>query len=89
MAGLISEGEEVSLRATMRWRCSISSRRGGRLDSIARMGIGVEAKQLVVHLWTFLQMVASLSCIFIRGVERSEPYRSIEATRKEARQWQR
>ena len=42
VAGLIFRGEEVSLRATTRWRCSISSRRGGRHDSIARMGIGVE-----------------------------------------------
>ena len=48
-AGLIS-GEEASLRAAMRWRCSISRGRGGRQASMARMGIGVEIKQLVTHL---------------------------------------
>ena len=88
-AGLISGGEEVSLRAALRCRCSISRERGGRQASIASMGIGVEEKQLVTHLWTRLQKVSSLSCIFRRGEKRSEPYRRIGAIREEARRWQR
>ena len=88
-AGLISGGEEASLSAAMRCRCSISRGRGGRQASMANMGIGVEEKQLVTHLWTLLQKVSSLSCIFRRGVKRSAPYRKIGATREEARRWQR
>ena len=49
-AGFISRGEEASLRAAMRWRCSISRRRAGRQASIAIIGIGVDIKQLVTHL---------------------------------------
>ena len=51
--------------------------------------IGVEEKQLVTHLWMRLQKVSSLSCIFMRGVKRSEPYRRIGATKEVARRWQR
>ena len=56
---------------------------------MAKMGIGVEEKQLVTHLWMRLQKESSLSCIFMRGVKRSEPYRRIGATREEASRWQR
>ena len=87
--GLISRGEEVSLRAAMHCWCSISRVRGGRQDSIARTGIGVEEKQLVVHLWTLLQKVSSVSCIFRRRVKRSEPYRRIGTISKVASWWQR
>ena len=72
-AGLISGGEEDSLSAAMRWRCSIKRGSGGRHASMARMGTGVERKQFVTHLWTCLQKVSSLSCIFKSGVKRSEP----------------
>ena len=40
---------------------------------MASIGIGVEEKQLVTHFWTLLQKESSLSCIFMRGVKRSEP----------------
>ena len=56
---------------------------------MARIVIGVEEKQLVTHLWMCLQKVSSLSCIFMRGVKRSEPYRRMGAIREEARRWQR
>ena len=56
---------------------------------MASMRIGGEEKQLVTHLWTFLQKVLSLSCIFRRGVKRSEPYRRIGAIKEEASRWQR
>ena len=56
---------------------------------MAKMGIGVEEKQFVTHLWTLLQKVSSLFCIFKRGVKRSEPYRRIGAIREEASRWQR
>ena len=79
----------VSLRAAMRWRCSISRGRGGRQASMASIGIWVEEKQLVTHLWTLLQKVSSFSCIFRRGVKRSEPYRRIGAIKEETRRWQR
>ena len=63
--------------------------RGGRQDSIARIGIGVEEKQLVTHLWARLQKVSSLSCILRSGVKRSAPYKSTGVMREEARRWQR
>ena len=88
-AGLISGGEEVSLRAAMGCRCSIRRERGGRHASMASMGIKVEEKQLVTHLWTLLQKVSSLSCIFRRGVKRSAPYNRIRAIKEEASRWQR
>ena len=56
---------------------------------MARIGIRVEEKQLVTHLWVHLQKVLSLSCIFRQGVKRSAPYRSTGAIREEARPWQR
>ena len=88
-AWFISGGEEASLRAAIRWRCSISSGRGGRQASMAKMVIRVEEKQLVTHLWMRLQKESSLSCIFMRGVKRSEPYRRIGAIREVASRWQR
>ena len=74
-AGLISEGEEVSRRAAMRCRCSINRGRDGRQASMAKFGIGLEEKKLVIHLWTLLQKVSSLSCMFRRGVNRLGPSR--------------
>ena len=56
---------------------------------MASMGIGVEEKQLVTHLWALLQKVSSLSRIFWRGVKRSAPYSKIGAIKEEASQWQR
>ena len=56
---------------------------------MANTETGVEEKQLVTHLWTLLQKVSSLSCIFRRGVKRSELYRRIGVIREEARRWQR
>ena len=88
-AGLISGGEVVSLRAAMRWRSSIRRGRGGRQASMAGKGIGVAEKHFVTLLWTCLQKESSLSCIFMRGVKKSEPYRRIGAMREEARRWQR
>ena len=41
-ARLISGGEEVSLRAAIRCRCSINRGWDGRQASMAKMGIGVE-----------------------------------------------
>ena len=70
--GFSSGGVEVSLRAAIHWRWSISKGRGGRHDSTARMGIGVAEKELVAHHWTLLQKLLSLSCIFMRGVDRSD-----------------
>ena len=83
-AGLISGGEQTTLRAAMRWRCSIRRTSGGREASMAKIGIGVEEKQLVTHLWTRCQNTSNLSCIPERGVYRSAPYRSTGARREEA-----
>ena len=55
---------------------------------MAKMGIGVERKQFVTHLWTSLQKESSRSCIFMRGMKKSEPYRRIGAMREEASRWQ-
>ena len=56
---------------------------------MAKMVIGVEEKHLVTHRWMRLQKESSLSCIFMSGVKRSEPYRRIGAIRELARRWHR
>ena len=56
---------------------------------MARIGTGVEEKQLVTHLWTRCQNTSNLSCILTRGVYRSAPYKRTEARREEASLWQR
>ena len=73
----------------MRCQCSIRSGRGGRDASMASMEIGVEEKQLVIHLWALLQKVSTLSCIFRRGVKRSAPYKKIGVIKEQASRWQR
>src|ERR1700743_1401110 len=87
--GLISGGEETALRAAARCRCSIKRESGGRQDSMARIGMGVDEKQFVTHLWTLLQKMSNLACIFRRGVKRSAPYRRTGAMSEEAKRWQR
>jgi len=54
-----------------------------------KTGTGVEEKQLVTHLWTRCQNTSNLSCIIIRGVYRSAPYKRTGARREEASLWQR
>ena len=49
-AGLIAVGEEISLRVAIRLLCRRRTERGGRQYSAARIGIGVDGKQLVTHL---------------------------------------
>jgi len=56
---------------------------------MAKIGTGVEEKQLVTHLWTRCQNTSNLSCIFVRGVYRSAPYRRTGGSREEASLWQR
>ena len=56
---------------------------------MAKTVIGVDEKQLVTLLWMHLQKVLSLSCIFMRGVKRSELYRRMGAIREVASRWQR
>ena len=62
---------------------------GGGRARWPKWGLGLEKKQFVTHLGTCLQKELSLSCIFMRGVKRSEPYRRIGAMREEASWWQR
>ena len=51
-AGLMDVGEELSLRAAIRLLCGRSTVSGGSHDSVARIGTGVDRKQLVTHLST-------------------------------------
>jgi len=45
-------GEQTVLRAARFCLCDTRSRKGGKQDSMARMPIGVEEKQLVAQLGT-------------------------------------
>jgi len=54
---------------------------------MAKIGTGVEEKQLVTHLWTWCQKTSNLSCILTEGVYRSAPYRRLGARREEASLW--
>ena len=58
-AGLISGGEHITLRQARRRLYARRRLTGGKQASTARMSIGVQAKQLVVHLWTLCQKDAS------------------------------
>ena len=49
-AGLIDLGEEMSLSAAIRLLCGRSTVSGGRHNSAARIGTGVDWKQLVTLL---------------------------------------
>ena len=51
-AGLMVVGEEMSLRAAIRLLWERSTESGGRQNSVARIGVGVERKQLVTYLCT-------------------------------------
>ena len=59
-AGYIDIGKEMSLRAAIRLLCGRSTVSGGRHDSAARIGTGVERKQLVTHLCTCRQWTSIL-----------------------------
>ena len=54
-AGLISGGEHITLRLARRRLYARRRSSGGRQASMARMSIGVHAKQLVDQLWTLCQ----------------------------------
>ena len=56
---------------------------------MTKMVIRVEEKQLVTHLWIRLQKESSLSCLFLRGVRRSDLDWRTGAIREIASRWQR
>jgi len=72
-AGLISGGEHITLRQAR--RCLYTRRRssGGRQASIARMPVGVHAKQFVVHLWTLCQKDEIFLVMWTVGLKVSAP----------------
>jgi len=62
---------------------------GGRQDSMARMPMGVDEKQLVAHLCTLWEKVLSLVREPTLRVKRSAPYRRMGATSDVASLWHR
>ena len=76
-AGLIDAGEEMSLRAAIRLLCGRRTVSGGRHDSVARIGTGVDRKQLVTYLCTCRQWTSILLRSPLVGVNRSAPYERI------------
>jgi len=72
-AGLISGGEHITLRQARRRLYARRRSTGGKQASTARMSTGVQAKQLVVHLWTLCQKAASFLVIWIVGSNVSAP----------------
>ena len=76
-AGLIGVGEEMSLTAAIRLLCRRRTESGGRQDSAARIGTGVDRKQLVTHLCTCRQWTSILLRSYLVGVNRSALYERI------------
>src|SRR5205807_1164652 len=72
-AGLISGGAQASLSAAVRRLWGRSENRGGMHALQAKIGTGVEEKQLVIHLSTLFQKTVILSCIVVLGEKRSQP----------------
>ena len=89
VSGLTPGGEQTVLRAAR--LCLSDTRRGmwGRQDSMARMPMGVDEKQLVAHLCTMCQKVSSLVREPTLGVKRSALYRRMGATSHVANLWYR
>ena len=78
VAGLIDVGEEMSRRAAIHLLCGRSTMRGARHDCAARIGIGVDRKQLVTYLCTCRQWTSILLRSPLVGVTMSAPYERIE-----------
>ena len=75
--GLIDVGKEISLRAAIRLWCGRRIVSGGRHDSAARIGTGVDRKQLVTYLCTCRQWTSILLRSPLVGVNRSALYERI------------
>ena len=89
VAGLTLGGEQTVLRATSPYLCDTRRGIGGRQDSMARMQMGVDEKQLVVHLCTLCQKLLSLVREPTLGVKRSAPYKRMGAMRDVENLWHR
>ena len=76
-AGLIEVGEEISRRAAIRLLCGRRTVSATRYDSAARIGTGVDRKQLVTYLCTCRQWTSILLRSPLVGVNRSAPYERI------------
>jgi len=89
VAGLILGGEQSVLRPAS--LCLCDSRRGiaGRHDSIAKMRIRVDEKQVVAHLCPLCQKVLSLVREPTLGMKGSAPYNRMGAMREVANLWHR
>ena len=72
-AGLISGGAQASRSAAVHRLWGRSENRGGMQASQAKIGTGVEEKQLVIHLRTLFQKIVILSRIVVLGEKRSQP----------------
>jgi len=89
VVGLTLGGEQTVLRAASLCHFDIKRVMGGRQDSIARMPLGVDEKQLVAHLCTLCQKVLSLVREPTLGVKRAVPFRRMGVTREVASLWHR
>ena len=69
--------EEMSLRAAIHHLGGRRTESGGGQDSVARIGRGVDRKQLVTHLYTCRQWTSILLRRPLVSVNRSAPYERI------------
>jgi len=74
VAGLTAGGEQTVLRAASLCRWETRRVTAGRQDSMAKMPLGVDKKQLVAHLSTWCQKMLSIAKEPALGVKRSTPY---------------
>jgi len=89
VAGLISGGEQMSLRPARRrwWRIRTGS--GGRQTSLCKQVMLVEEKELVIHLETRCQTTDIGPRIDSGGFQTADPYRRIGARSERTRERQR
>jgi len=73
VARLISGGEHRILRCARPPFYVTRSSSGGRKASMARVSVGVDIKQLVVHLWTVCENAASFLVMWTVGRKASAP----------------
>ena len=89
VSGLTLGGEQTVVRVASLCVCETRRGIGAKQDSMTRMAVGVDEKQLVANLCTLCKKVLSIGKEPTLGVKRSTPYRRRGATSEVASLWHR